>query len=54
MSTAVLTCYLRSVVDVEGIVFGDRFDNRVQDVARPDSVVCLKFCVAFEQEIDEV
>ena len=50
----VLTCYMRSVGDVEEIVFGDRFGDRVQDVAWPDSVVCLGLSVAFEQEIDGV
>ena len=45
---------MRSVGDVEDMVFGDRSDDRVQDVACPDSVVCLGFSVAFEQEIDGV
>ena len=29
---------------------GDRFNQRVQDVTWPDSVVCLEFSVAFEQQ----
>ena len=46
--------YMRSVVDVEDMVFGDRFDDRVQKVAWPNSVVRLEFGVVFEQEIDGV
>ena len=54
MSTAVLTRYIRLVGDVEDMVFDDRFDNRVQDVAWPDSVMFLELSVVFEQEIDGV
>ena len=37
------------------MVFGDRFDDRVQEVAWPDSVVRLElFGAVFEQEIDGV
>ena len=44
---------MRSVGDVGDMVFGDRFDDRVPDVAWPDSVVCLEFSMMpFEQEID--
>ena len=37
------------------MVFGNRFDDRVQEVAWPDSVVRLELLgVVFEQEIDGV
>ena len=45
---------MRSVGNVEDTVFGDRLDDKVQDVARSDSVVCVEFSVAFEQETDGV
>ena len=32
------------------MVFIDRFDEKVQDMAWCDSVVCLEFSVAFEDE----
>ena len=38
-SSAVLRCYMPSVVGVEGILFGDRFDDRVQEMAWSASVV---------------
>ena len=54
MATSVLTFYLRSVGDVEDLVFGDRFDDKVQNVAWSDSVVCVEFSVAFKRETDGV
>ena len=35
-------------------MFGGRSNDRVQDVAWPDSVVCLEFSVALEQKIGGV
>ena len=54
MPTAVSICYMISVGDVEDVMFGDRCDFSAQDVTCPHSAVCLKFSVAFEQEIDGV
>ena len=36
------------------MVFGDRFNDRVQDVAWSDSVVRVAFRLALEQETDGV
>ena len=41
-------------IGVEDMVFGERFDDRVQAVVWPGSVVCLDFGVCFEQEIHGV
>ena len=54
LSTAVLTRYMPALADVEEMVFSERFDDRVQAVAWPDSVVCLEFGDYFDQEIDGV
>ena len=43
-----------SVDDVEDMVFGDRFNDRVQDIAWSDSVVRAALSVALEQETDGV
>ena len=45
---------MRSVGDVENMVFGDRFNDRVQDVMWSDSVVCVVLSVALEQATDGV
>lgn len=43
LSTVVLTSDMPALADVEDTVFGEMFDDRVQAVAWPGSVVCLEF-----------
>lgn len=51
MSTVVLTRDVPALAGVEDMMFGERFHDRVQAVAWPDSVVCLKFGYYIDQGI---
>ena len=45
---------MRSVGDVEDMAFGERFNERVQNVTSPNSVVCMDLGVAFDKELEDV
>lgn len=44
MSTVIMTRFMRALNDVEDMAFRERYEDRVQVVAWPDSVV---FCSTF-------
>lgn len=54
LSAVVLSRYMSALADVKDMMFSERYDDRVQGVTWPDSVVSLEFGAYFDQAIDGV